>query len=175
MNAMDLMKKCALAAAVMLLVAILPGQLAWTKPAERILVLGFDSRLINNSQDRLLRETIMKELRVAGYPIVTVMEIESIFHNGPERQIRKLSREEIRGLCREMKAGYACWGAIIPEGKTGGETIRAGSGYVCTVTFYHGKNNNFEEIRLTIGGEDNLYRFYGILSKMITAEIGKRL
>ncbi len=155
--------------------AILPGRLSWSKPAERILVLGFDSGLINNIQDRLLRETIMKELRVAGYPIVTVMEIESIFHNGPERQIRKLTREEIRSLCREMKAGYACWGAIVPEGKKGAEAIRAGSGYVCTVTLYHGEKNNFEEIRLTIGGEDNLYRFYGSLSKMIAGEIGKRL
>jgi hypothetical protein len=175
MNRMNHMKKRTLVAAVVLLMAILPGRPGSSKPAERILVLGFDSKLINNIQDRLLRETVMKELRIAGYPIVPVMEIESIFHNGPERQIRKLSREEIKGLCRDMKAGYACCGSIVPEGGTGSETVKAGSRYVCTVTLYHGGKNNFEDIRLALGGEDNLYRFYAVLSKMIAAEIGKRL
>ncbi|MBP7735075.1 MAG: hypothetical protein KA369_03805 [Spirochaetes bacterium] len=172
---MNRTKKYALAAAVLLLMAVLPGRLALSKPAERILVLGFDSTLINNIQDRLLRETIMRELRNAGYPIVPVMEVESIFHEGPERQIRKLSREEIMGLCRDMKAGYACCGSIVPEGGKASDAIKAGNRYACVVTLYNREKNKFEEIRLSIGGEDNLYRFYEALSKMIAAEIGKRL
>lgn len=77
----------------------------------RILVLGFQSRTISELQDRLLRESIMRELRKQDYPIVPVMEIERFFreHNGG---IRRIKSSQMQDLCGELNAGYSVSGTI---------------------------------------------------------------
>ncbi len=162
-------------ATALMLAVILLGQSLLSKPVEPVLVLGFDTRLLNDIQERLLRETVMREFHVSGYRIVPVMEIESIFHDGMERQIRKLKRDEIKSLCDEMRAGYACWGSLAPETVTVDERIRSGLSYTCTMTIFIKEKNRFEDVTLRVAGEDDLYRFYGTLSKKIVAEIGKLL
>ncbi len=160
---------------VLMLIFILLGQSLLSKPAETILVLGFDTRLLNDIQERLLRESVMRQFHVSGYRIVPVMEIESIFHDGRERQIRKLKKDDIKSLCDEMRAGYACIGAMAPEIVTVDEQIRSGINYICTMTFFIRKKNRFEDITIRVAGEDNLYRFYNALSKKIVTEIKKLL
>jgi hypothetical protein len=163
------------AAVALLLMMLLPGQSALTKPKEPILVLGFDTKLLNDVQERLLRESVMRQFHVSGYRIVPVMEIESIFHDGRERQVRKLDRVEIQGLCDEMRAGYACCGSMVPETVMVDETIKSGVTYICTITFFTREKNKFENVTIRVAGEDNLYQFYGTLSKKIVEEIGKLL
>ncbi len=46
------------------------------KTAMRVLVLGTDSPVISDVQDRVLRESVMRELLAAGMKIVPVMELE---------------------------------------------------------------------------------------------------
>ncbi|HPC40025.1 MAG TPA: hypothetical protein PLD91_03810 [Spirochaetota bacterium] len=162
-------------AAALMAAAVLLGPSLRSKPDEPILVLGFDTKLLNDIQDRLLREAVMKELSLSGYRIVPVMEVESIFHDGRERQVRKLKREEMKSLCEEMKAGYACCGAIVPETAMADEEIRSGVNYLCTITLYIRGKNRFETVTTRAAGEDNLFRFYGALSKKIMAEMKKLL
>jgi hypothetical protein len=101
---------------IVVVISLSLSLLAWTslfsKPKERLLVLGFDSRQLNDVQDRLLRETIMRQFLAKGYLIVQVMEIESLFHDSQKRQIRKLKPDDLRSLCDELKAGFACSGSI---------------------------------------------------------------
>lgn len=138
------------------------------------MVLGFDTRLLNDIQDRLLRETIMRELQSAGFPIVPVMEIESLFHEDRKRQMRKLSRDEVKRICEDVRAGIALYGTIAPEEKAV-EQISKGKGYICTLVIFNRGKNSFEEIRITVSGEDNLFLFNTALSKRIVAEAGKLL
>lgn len=162
-------------AAVLMAAFVLLGPTLRSKPAEPILVLGFDTKLLNDIQDRMLREAVMKEFSLSGLRIVPVMEIESIFHDGRERQVRRLKRDEIRRLCEEMKAGYACCGAMVPEAAMADEGIRSGVNYLCEMTLFVREKNRFEAVTVRAAGEDNLFRFYGALSKKIVAEIGKLL
>src|SRR4030042_217942 len=121
------MKKHMMAmAALSLSAALLAQPSIVSKPKERFLVLGFETRQLNDVQDRLLRETIMHRFHTNGFRIVPVMEIESLFHEGRKRQIRKLKRDEIRGLCDELRAGSASYGTIAPESGRAGEASTAG-------------------------------------------------
>jgi hypothetical protein len=163
------------AAAALMLMVILLGQSLMSKPKELILVLGFDTKLLNDIQERLLRESVMRQFHVSGYHIVPVMELESVFHDGRERQIRKLTRDEIQSLCDEMRAEYACYGTLVPETEMVDETIKSGVTYICTITFFIRERNRFENITIRVAGEDNLYRFSGALSEKIVKEIGKLL
>lgn len=162
------------ALAVFLMMAAFHDGPAASKTAERILVLGFDTRLLNDIQDRLLRETIMRELQSAGFSIVPVMEIESLFHEDRKRQIRKLSRDEVRNICGDVRSGIALSGAITSEEKAVEQIIK-GKNYICALIVFHRGTNRFEEIRITVPGEDNLYLFYSALSKRIVRGIGKHL
>ena len=162
-------------AAALMTAVMLLGPSLQSKPAEPILVLGFDTTLLNDIQDRLLREAVMKDFSQSGYRIVPVMEIESIFHEGRERQVRKLKRDDIKSLCEEMKAGYACCGTMVPETAMKDEEIKSGVNYICSMTLFVMDKNRFETVTIRAAGEDNLFRFYGALSKKIVAEIGKLL
>lgn len=163
------------AATALMLAIILLGQSLLSKPAEPVLVLGFNTKLLNDIQERLLRESVMRQFHISGYRIVPVMEIESIFHEEQKRQIRKLTRDEIKSLCGELKAGYACCGSIVPETAIVNEEIRSGVKYICAMTLFIREKNKFETITIRIAGEDNLYGFYGALSKKIVGEIRKLL
>ena len=68
----------------------------FAKPRGRMLVLGFRSSQLNDVQDRLLRETVMRRLYTEGYQIVPVMEIESVFSEDRKGRIRKLSRDDVQ-------------------------------------------------------------------------------
>lgn len=167
-------KRMALAAACAVMACWLSGGPLLSKTEERILVLGFDSTVINDIQDRLLRESVMRELQVSGFPIVPVMEIEALFHGDRKRQIRKLGREEMKGLCEELHAGYACCGSIVPE-NAAAEGIRKGMDYICTITLFNSEKKSFSDIKIKLAGEDDLYRFYAALSKWIVADIAPLL
>jgi hypothetical protein len=146
-----------------------------SEPSGRFLVLGFDSRQINDVQDTLLREAVMRHLHTVGYRIVPVMDIESLFHGGRKRQIRKLKREDIHGLCKELAAGSACCGSIVPDDGKPDDKIHDGKSYICSLTLYRGDTNAFHDLTFTVTGDANLYRFYEILSKRIAEEIRKVL
>jgi hypothetical protein len=169
-------KKIALvAASIVILAAWLTGRPLQSRTEDRILVLGFDSTLLNDIQDRLLRETVMRDLQVSGLPIVPVMEIESIFHEDLKQQIRKLNRDDMKRLCGDLRAGYACCGSLVAETVSADERIRDGINYICTVTFFNRGKNSFTSITIKATGEDNLYRFYAALSRNIVADIKKLL
>lgn len=141
------------------------------KPKERLLVLGFESRQLNDLQDRLLRETIMRQFLAKGYLIVQVMEIESLFHNGQKRQLRKLKPDEVRSLCNDLSAGFAFSGSISPEDGKTDNAIGAEKNYICTISMYRKDRDAFEEFVLKITGEKNLYRFFNLLAERIVSKI----
>jgi hypothetical protein len=158
-------------AVISLTLSLLAQATLFSKPKERVLVLGFDSRQLNDVQDRLLRETIMRRFLTRGYLIVQVMEIESLFHDTRKRQIRKLKPDDLRSLCDELKAGFVCSGSISPEDGKLDDAIKADKNYICTIMVYRKDRDAFEKLILKIAGEKNLYRFYDVLADMIVAKI----
>ena len=142
---------------------------------ERILVLGFESKQLNDIQDRLLRETILREFYDRGYAIVPVMEIETLFYGSPLRQIRKLSRDAVRSLCDDLNAGYACYGSIAPEDGSRDIGIWPEKNYICTVTLYRKGEKRFQEFKLTLPGQDSLYRYFKSVAEAVVESIDKIL
>ncbi len=148
---------------------------ASAKPGDRVLVLGFESAQLNDLQDRLLRETVMRRLHTEGYRVVPVMEIESAFNEERKGRIRMLLRSEIRAVCDEMNAGFALSGAVRPEdGSRGGEIV-PGKNYVCSMVLYRRDGNRFMEFRVAAAGGKTLYEFYDTLAALIARGIGDLL
>jgi hypothetical protein len=134
---------------------------ALSKQEERVLVLGFESRQLNDVQDRLLRETILYRLHTRGHAIVPVMEIEALFQDDTKRKIRSLSRADVRALCGELNAGSACYGSIAPEnGKKDDVEIMKGKTYIFLLTLYRKSDDSFTEAKLKVAGRDSLYGFF---------------
>jgi hypothetical protein len=158
MTALHTIRRTAVLAAI---VALAMSAALQAAPKERVLVLGFASRQLNDLQDRLLRETVLYRLHAIGHEIVPVMEIESLFRDDSKRFIRRLSRADVRTLCDELNAGVAVFGSIAPDGGRQDEAeIRKGKNYICLLTVYRKSDDRFTETKLMVTGRDSLYVFF---------------
>lgn len=141
-------------------------------PKERVLVLGFASRQLNDLQDRLLRETVLYRLHANGQGIVSVMEIEALFRDDSKRFIRRLSHADVRTLCDELNAGVAVFGSIAPvDGRQDEGEIRKGEKYACLLIIYRKSDNSFSKTKLMLIGRDSLYQFFTDCAAAIAEEI----
>ncbi|OHD69152.1 MAG: hypothetical protein A2W19_06080 [Spirochaetes bacterium RBG_16_49_21] len=165
---MKLFMRAFIIALFVIIPCFLPG-----KPAERILVLGFDSRLLNDIQDRLVRETVMRSFHDKGYRIVPVMEVESLFHGSRIRQIRKLNRDTVMSICDKLDAGYACYGSLVPALGGRDDRIRQGKSYICTITLFRRDANSFDELKLQTEGAEDLHRYFTSLAEAIVVAVIK--
>ncbi len=77
----------------------------------KLLVLGFASQYINETQDMLLREMVMRDFIRLGYSVVPVMEIEERIQE-KSIDVRDTGRARLKNLCVEFSAEYAIAGQI---------------------------------------------------------------
>ena len=143
----------------------------------KILVLGFDSAQITQVQDRMLRETLMRELRKSGYDTVTVMETESLFLENESRQTRKISDGLLKKFCLEAGAGCAMTGKMHPKNvrikkETG---IKKNGVYVFEMRAYVRETEKFLSFRTETAGEKDLYDFFNKSAEAIAAGLAKNL
>lgn len=144
------------------------------KQQGKILVCGFESRLINDLQDRLLRETVLREFHKQGYQIISVMNFESIFYNESVKFIRKLSSDELKSYCKEFKTDYAISGKISVKGNDQRvKKIKQGKTYHCEITLYIKEKDKFYKMSLDAKGTTDLYDFYNHLSKKIVSGVSE--
>ncbi|MCP4135861.1 MAG: hypothetical protein GY754_33140 [bacterium] len=137
----------------------------------KILVLGFSSAQINDIQERLLRETVLREFREKGFPIVPVMELESIFYDEKKKYPGLISTKDLKEYCRDLKADFSLAGSLYPsKGSKSSPGIQAGRTYTCAFLLYSRKSNSFSEIKFESRGKKNLYKYFSNLSKIIVSK-----
>ncbi len=77
----------------------------------KFLVLGFNSDRINETQDMLLRNYLMRAFMKKGYSIVPIMAIEE-FVLEKSFNVRQAHRNDLKRLCAYFHADYALSGSI---------------------------------------------------------------
>lgn len=89
------------------------GELAGQSEARRgkVLVLGFNSQVINEVQDMLLRQAVMRNFRSRGYSPVPVMELEDYIQEN-SFDVRSVNRAAMKRLCEAFTADYSLSGSI---------------------------------------------------------------
>jgi hypothetical protein len=107
---------------------------------ERVLVLGFRSSMLSDLEDRILRETIMRELVERGHEIISVMDLEGFFSEYP-KHIRKISEADLGTLCNKLGASYAVSGSIARNGRRS----------VVSVIIYGRERNLIHRRRISLG------------------------
>ncbi|MFC1670985.1 hypothetical protein ACFL20_11395 [Spirochaetota bacterium] len=143
---------------------------------KKALVLGFNSGLINDIQDRLLRETLLRELKRQGYSIVPVMLFESVFSKRGSPNIRNINNKTIRKYCKKFKARFAISGKIYPKNKSALiKTIVKNEKYVCEINLYNYKSDKFISMVIEVNGMKDLYDFSKSLSKRIVLSVKSAL
>ncbi len=161
-----------------LLSAILAAPLSGERSfSGKILVLGFDSPQMTQVQDRMLRESLMRELRKSGYEPVPVMETESLFLEDESRQIRKIGDGLLKQFCLEAGAGCALTGKMYPKSvrvkKEKG--IKKNRVYVFEMRAYVRETEKFLSFRTESAGEKDLYDFFNKTAEAIAAGLVKNL
>ena len=116
-----------------------------------VTVLGFRSKYINNVQDRILRETILRRFKKRGFSIVPVMELERFFFNY-NTKIRDIKISGIKRISREFKTDYIVNGTIDKKGKL----------YLVTVIVYNKKGEAMNRFTINIDGK-KVFNEYGTL------------
>lgn len=89
------------------------GELPGQAPPHRgkVLVLGFHSQYINEVQDMLLRQAVMRDFRGRGYAPVPVMEVEDYIQE-KNFNVRNVTRASMKELCEVFAADYSLSGSI---------------------------------------------------------------
>jgi len=155
---MNILKK-ALTTAIIIMAMAVTGCAKPPAAGDRIMVLGFESGLVNDVQARILREMVLRKLKDRGLAIVTVMETESIMHNhrpGPIRTIRAASLEK---MARETGAQRIITGQITPVNRKK-TAIAGGERYACEVMIYRLDDRSITKKTIIINGCDDLYAFF---------------
>ena len=164
------LRRAAASLVVLALCAALGEARTLAAPKGRFLVLGFSTKQMNDIQDRLLRESLMRRLAVRGFRIVPVMEVESLLQGEHRMRVRGLTRGEVKGLGRELNADYACYGTIESEGKRE-DGFLAGRSYRCSLVIHRLHDDAFETITVTFAGRDNLFELFEELSETLASRI----
>ncbi len=136
----------------------------------KVLVFGFESGVINDIQNRLLRERVLWKFRKREYPIVPVMEYERVFREKPESYTRTLNRDVLKRYCIRFRADYAVSGSL--ESKSFNKSIkeiRAKIRYTCRLILYKRAEDDFIFIKFDIDGDTDYFRFFEELSGKIVA------
>jgi hypothetical protein len=134
------------------------------KVSARVLVLGFKSKIIGNLQDRILRETIMREFLDRGYGIVPIMDIEGLLLL-EESDIRKLTKDNVRKLCVRFASDYA----------VSGEVRKSGGGQYADVAVFRKADNKFIELKIQIARGQDFQKFCGTLARDIAERSEKEI
>ena len=147
-----------------------------TTAKNKFLVLGFLSKQINDLEDRLLREEIMREFVKSGNDIVSVMELESAVYgeNAPLKNIRYFNEKTAIYLTEKFSAQYAVFGKIFPKEKTA-NYIMAGQTYKCSLRIYSVEKKKFIDISFDFTGEKKFYDFAVNFSKKCVKEISEKI
>jgi hypothetical protein len=77
----------------------------------KVLVLGFTSKEINETQDMLLRNYVMRAFMNKGYSTVPIMSIED-FVLEKSFNVRQANRTDLKRLCAYFHADFALSGSI---------------------------------------------------------------
>lgn len=122
----------------------------------RILVLGFSSKTISELQDRLLRESVMRELSKQEFTIVPVMEIERYFREN-NASIRRVKPSQFPQLCNELDAAFSVNGTISSRSSVS----------VVKFVIYDAKNNKTFRYTIQLNSKIELDKYF----KKVTNEI----
>ena len=146
------------------------------EPKKKFLVLGFQSKLINDLQDRLIREELMRELVKSGYNIVPVMELESAAYdeNAPLKDFRNIKEPAAVSLANRFNAKYVLFGKIYTKNKSV-NSISAGKKFNCSLRFYSVEKKKFTDISFEIDGSEKFYDFTVAISKKCMIEISEKI
>ena len=132
----------------------------------KVLVLGFDSPYFNEIQDRLLRESVMKEFITRGYSVIPVMEVESLILEEGINKFRKASQADMKDFCRRLDADIAVNGKVAVAYKTAvkSKSIDPAIPYACRVTVFIKQKDKLISENVFTEGNNDLYGFIKALS-----------
>lgn len=142
---------------------------------KKILVLGFESEQLNDIQEVLLRNTLLRKLYENGFDIVPVMEVESIMIRDKGLQVVNLGKKDLKDYSSEVNSQYSMIGKIYPAGNKKLKGIKFGHQFVCDILLYQKKNNEFMNIKFNLVGKDNLFKFYSDITKRVISDIQKKI
>lgn len=100
---------------------------------KKILVIGIKSKFINDIQNRVIREEVMRKFIKNGFNIVTVMELMSATEN-QNLNLSTLDRKRVAQLTMNFDADYAIFSELDKYGE---------SKYKLTIHVYKSKSNQF--------------------------------
>ena len=96
---------------IVLFILIIVSDPLFSQNKTKILVLGTAAKSINDIEDRLLRESVMRELLKKGFDIVPVMELEGeVQQNGLD--LRNVPSSVIKNLSLRFEADFCVSGSI---------------------------------------------------------------
>jgi hypothetical protein len=147
-----------------------------TETKLKFLVLGFQSKQMNDLEDRMLREELMRDLVKSGNNIVTVMELESAVYdeNALLKNIRYFNEKTAIYLTKKFSAQYTVFGKIFPKAKVI-NSIAAGKIYKCSLRLYSVEKKKFIDISFDFTGEKKFYDFAVNFSKKCAKEISEKI
>jgi hypothetical protein len=140
---------------VILTVVTLISAHIWSASKNDIIVFGFDSALLNDVQERIFREELMKDLIEIGITPVPVMDIEFLVQE-QQLKIRTVPVKQVKEITLDHDAVFAVKGSI--ESSDGGYTV--------TLVIYDTKKDRIFEKKITAKSSQSFASVYKDTAKL---------
>lgn len=97
---------------IVILLIVSFSQNLYAKSKPKILMLGTSSSIINDVQDRILREQVLQKFLKEKYPIVPVTKIDSLVYQ-ENVNVRNLSKQQIIEFALKYNVDFLLFGKLL--------------------------------------------------------------
>jgi len=131
-------------------------------------IISIKSSFLNEVENRLLKESILREFLKQGSSVVPQIKLDSYIF-GTNEKIYNWKR--IHSLYKKLKVKSIVYGRILFKGRKY-RVYKQKANYKC-IFFIYKKNMKKKRIIFYVKGQKNLYLFYQKISKNLVSQILK--
>ena len=148
------------------------ARLSCTAAADkRILVLGLQSPLMDEVQERYLRECLLRRLVKKGCSVITVMEMEEMRGEDLSQRLTALSPEEIREKALKYNAHLVVYGSIGLADRTGTDGMSEKEKYLCDLNVMEVPSAKVKNFRHTVRGQRDWLLFSDEMAGILADDV----
>lgn len=141
-----------------------------------VLVLGFSSPVMDEIEERFMREEVLRSLARKGAAFVPVMATETLIRSRQNFRAGSVTAAEMKKMARVSGASLVVAGNVVCSscGKKDGTGIDPRCMYRCTIVLYFAGEEKSISFSLERKGEKNRYQFLRAFSRDIAAALAAK-
>ncbi len=137
--------------------------------APKYIIFNFKSNIMNKVQQRLLRDTIVKEIYNSKNGIVPVMQLQVLLQQLPKQY--KITIQQMQGIVKKTAATHFVFGELRNSKVKNIVELTDKQQLIVTIHIIEPAAHKNKTISFTVKGQQSLYELYSVIVSKIVLQI----